>query len=359
MYKRSCDRRDPAKPISVERARSLFENRFQCRHAIAAMAAMVFLCTLPAAGQTGPFGDVALRRLLARPVTLSWHGQTLGPALERLAASQELPLWIDRRIDRSAPLEMDARGVPLSDALNQVAATQQAAATTFRGVVYFGPAPTAGELATLAERARLSVAKAPVDRRQKWLASAPWSFSRLSQPRQLLEQLAAETGAKIASAEAVPHDLWAAQELPPMAAIDRAVLLLAGFDLTCEVADDGAELRIVPIPTPVAGNVRALASGVPPTTPPSRERRPVDQLSRAAFTLKLDNRPVSAVLDQLAGQLNLELAWAENLSAEARKVMTTCDVRNVTLDELLAAVLNPAGLTFQRTDRTVEIRRQD
>ena len=357
----------------------------------------------PAARAQSRVGDSQLQRKLAQPVTLSWHGQMLGPALARLGESQAIPLWIDRRIDVAAPVDLDISGLPLSDALNQVAATRQAAATPFRGVIYFGPAQTASELATLAARVKLSVDRLPADRRRKWLAAAPWSFPRLSQPRQLLEQLAAEPGAKVEHADRIPHDLWAAQELPALAAIDRAVLLLAGFDLTCEIAADGATLLVAPIARPVAiereyalpaqrrgafdavlaespeavarwtgakatvaareethERLRsALAGRQPGGAQQSQGRQPGASTSQQAFTLKLDNRPVGAVLDQLAQQLNIELIWADDVSPEARAAATSCDVRNATLDELLVAILHPAGLAFERTDRRVEIRRQE
>lgn len=402
MYKRSRDPSD-RQPANDCEYRRVPDRRTTWLAILAVLAMTGILDSSAAEAQPRRFGDSPLQRTLARPVTLSWHGQTLGPALGRLGESQAIPLWIDRRIDVAASLDMDVRGLPLIDALNQVAAAQQGAATPFRGVVYFCPAQTAGELATLAARAKLSVDRLPADRREKWQTAAPWSFPRLSQPRQLLEQLAAAAGARVEHADRVPHDLWAAQELPALAAIDRAVLLLAGFDLTCEIADDGATLRVAPITRPVAierdyappaerraafdavlaenpeavarwtGDKatvaarvethdqlrRALAGRLPPSVPRPPEDPPDVSLSRQAFTLKIDNRPVGAVLDQLASQLNLKLAWADSLGPEARTAATSCDVRNATLDELLQALLAPAGLAFERTDRKVEIRRRE
>jgi hypothetical protein len=364
---------------------------------------MAIAYSMPAAAaQTARVGATAIQRKLAQRATFSWHGQSLGPALARLRESQAIPLWIDRRIDVAAPLDLEIRDAPLRDALDQLAAPQQAVAAPFDGIVYFGPAATAGELATLAARIKQSVDKLPPDRRKKWLTVAPWSFPRLSQPRELLERLAADVGAKVDRADRVPHDLWAAQELPALTAIDRAVLLLAGFDLACEIADDGATLRVVPIARPVAverqyapppprraafdavlaaapdaavqwnGSRATIAARVevhdqlrqaiagrptPPPAPPA-VRQPNGSAARQAFTLKIDNRPLGAVLDQLARQLDVEVVWADEISPEDRAVPTSCDVRNATLDELLTALLKSAGLGFEQTGRQIVILRQ-
>lgn len=370
---------------------------------LAALAATGALLSLPAYAQSSRAGDAPIQQKLAQRATLSWHCQSLGPALARLRESQAIPLWIDRRIDVAAPLELEIRDAPLGDALNQLAAVQQAKAVLFRGIVYFGPASAADELATLAARVKLTIDKLPTERRKKWLTPAPWSFPRLSQPRELVERLAADAGAKVVDADRIPHDLWEGQELPPLSPLDRAVLLLVGFDLTCELAADGGTLRIVPIQRPVtierryapttprraafdaavaaapdavvqwnglqatvsareevheqlrnalAGRPALSAQSSTKTSPPQKPS------SRQAFTLKIDNRPVGAVLDQLAQKLNVEIVWADAVSPEARAATTSCDVRNATLDELLTALLKPAGLAFERTEGKIEIRLQ-
>jgi hypothetical protein len=370
---------------------------------LAALAAIGIANPLPAWAQNQRTREAQVERKLVQRAVFSWRGQSLGSALIRLSETQAIPLWIDRRIDVAAPLDLEIRDATVGEALNRIAAPQQAAATPFRGIVYFGPATTGGELATLAARLKLSVGKLPAEHRQKWLTAAPWSFPRLSQPRELLDQLAAGVGAKVVGAEQIPHDLWGAQELPTLSAIDRVVLLLAGFDLTGEIADDGAVLRVVPIERPVAVERHyapppprraafdaalaavpdavvqwngpratiaarvevhnqlqlALVGRLPRPTAPPTVRPPADSVARQAYTLKIENRPLAAVLDQLARQANVEVVWAEDISAEARAAPTSCDVRNATLDELLTALVKPAGLTFKRTDRRVEVRRQE
>jgi hypothetical protein len=63
-------------------------------------------------------------------------------------------------------------------------------------------------------------------------------------------------------------------------------------------------------------------------------------------------------LEQLAGQLQLELTWNKaSLRAKklSRETLVSCDVTGTDLDGLLRGILEPAGLAFTREGRRVEI----
>jgi type II secretory pathway component HofQ len=90
---------------------------------------------------------------------------------------------------------------------------------------------------------------------------------------------------------------------------------------------------------------------------PSEPRRPGGKSTAAQaqrFTLKIENQPVGRVLDQLARQLNLNVVWSTNPPA-GQQALISCDVRQVDLDGLLEAILEPAGLTSRREGQTVTI----
>jgi hypothetical protein len=230
----------------------------------------------------------------------------------------------------------------------------------------------------------------------------PWALARLSEPRAMLRNLMKATGAVLQEEELVPHDLWPARTLPPLSAVDRLVLLLAGFDLTGQISEDGRQVRIVPVKRPVQITrtyairrdripaVEAVLATMPKVVersedgrltlsarveehdqiaavvrgqaPSRRERPPASppsSLTERRFTLKIENQPVGAVVDQLARQLNLEVAWESELEADpkrGREALASCDVRQVDLDGLLKAVLTSAGLDFERERAKVIIR---
>lgn len=350
----------------------------------------------------------ASRRLaqqLDARVSLAWQGQQLAAGLGRFAESQRIAIWIDRRVDPTTPIEIEVSEQPLRDALAALAAPRAWAATPYQGVLYFGPKQTAEELPTLSALARQSIAKAPAELRLRWLKPEPWSFPRLSEPRTLLNQLAESVGAQVDNDHLVPHDLWPSRSLPPMSAVDRVVLLLSGFDLTCELSPDGRKLRIVPIERPVQitrtysvsrarrAAVDAVITEMPlakverrgqggltlsasveshervqaamrgqsaqqVSQPPQRLPGATDASKR--FTLKIENQPAGRIIDQLARQLQLEVEWDAALRqtpAVGHEAIVSCDVRDSDLDGLLTAVLSPAGLAFERDGQVVKIRR--
>ncbi len=375
--------------------------RISAGRAAALLAALMAIGAGVEAARCAELADAGIVRKLDGRVTAAWSGQSLGAALKRLSFSQDLPFWIDRRVDISAAVELSANDVPVREVLAQLGAPRELAAVAFRSVVYFGPRQTADELATLSVRARDSLAKAPPDVRARWLKSAGWSYPRLSQPRALVGDLVRSVGAEVVDDERIAFDLWPGRAAPAMPVVDRVVLVLAGFDLAAEISADGRNLRVVQIARPVeitreysvprkrreAFNsalsgmasdkikqrgaraevsarwedhelLRAAIRGTTaaPAAPRAAKQTPQGgKKSSQTFTLKIENQPVDRVIDQFARQLNLTVEWTGK-RPEGVAALVSCDVREVNLDGLLKAVLTPAHLTFERQGDHVAIR---
>jgi hypothetical protein len=362
---------------------------------------------LPALGQAA---ESRVAQQFAQPVSITWQDVPLATALSRLEETQSLAIWLDRRIDPNVPITLTAVDRPLAEALAMLGEQAGAAAAPFAGVIYFGPPQTADELATLAALARQPLAKAPAAVRARWLKPQSWTFPRLSQPRELLKELVASVNAKVQNEQSVPHDLWPASELPAMAPVDRAVLLLASFDLTCRISRDGGALQVIPIARPVVvtqeyrvPNARKPAFDAALAEVPNAQRagdgsrqtvavrvedhkrlraalsgRSADAVAAAIalrtagaksasspledrrFTLTIENKPLAPVLNQLASQLGLQLQWDASIPEGdgVRSTLVSCQVDKADLDQLLKALLEPAGLTAERRENRISIRRQ-
>jgi hypothetical protein len=345
----------------------------------------------------------ALARQLQQRVTLAWDDQEVAAALERLADVQQMPLWIDRRIDPHARVSLAGANLTLAELMDRLAATQGLdwGWSSLRSVVYFGPRETARDLATLSELARAAIAKAPTGMRRAWITPGPWEFPRLSEPKTLFEMVASDAGTQVREGTSIPHDVWPACSLPGVSPIDRAVLILAGFDLQLAASPDGRQAGAVKLESPVqltatyptSERLQAVVDALSATDPTLRTRRQGrrtsisgrwedhEQVRRALnpraipdggtdegappqageqrFTLRIANKPVGAVLDQLSAQLQLEVSWdpvLANVAPPVRETLISCEVREVDLDGLLSAVLTPASLTFARDGATVTIR---
>lgn len=383
--------------------------RFQSTSWLRAVLCMLLIASV-GVGCPAYSAESKATRQLAKTVSITWQEVPLGTAITRLAETQAIAIWQDRRVDPNVTITLTAADQPLSDVFAALAQQSGAAVVPFAGVIYFGPQQTADELATLAALARQPLAKGPAATRTKWLKSQAWSFPRLSEPRRLLNELAAAADAKVQSGEQIPHDLWPARELPALAAIDRVVLLLAGFDLTCRVSKDGSELEVTPITRPVAiaqeyrvpssrsaafnaavaelsdakstgersrptitarieehERLKAALTGHPTgavaaaaAMRTASEKKAGSALDDRRFTLTIENKPLAPALNQLAAQLNLQLEWDAAIpdTSAGRNVLASCRVEKVDLDGLLKALLEPAGFTFERQESRISIRKQ-
>jgi hypothetical protein len=133
------------------------------------------------------------------------------------------------------------------------------------------------------------------------------------------------------------------------------VLVLAGFDLTCEISRDGEKCRVVPIEYPLPASGAPLAEA---SSPVRLSDRSGANAARRRFSLRLENQAVGRVMEQLAGQLKLELSWNEDslrANGRSRETLVSCQVADVDLDELLRGILKPAGLGFTKAGQRVEI----
>jgi hypothetical protein len=80
--------------------------------------------------------------------------------------------------------------------------------------------------------------------------------------------------------------------------------------------------------------------------------------TRQVFTLRVAEQPVGSLIRQLAERLDLDVHWDEQALAAAgvsleRRVSFA--VENVDQDGLFDAALRPAGLTYRRDGRRLEI----
>jgi hypothetical protein len=373
---------------------------------IAPLVFAPFICiamSLVAHAAPPKLANAALTRQLQQRVTLAWDDQEVASALERLAEVQRIPLWIDRRIDPHARVSLAGSNLTLTELMDRLAASdgRDWGWTSLRTVIYFGPRQTADELATLSELARQAVAKTPPTTRRRWLTQSSWEFPRLSEPKALLATVITDAGSEMREIAPIPHDLWSACSLPGIPPIDRAVLILASFDLQLSASRDARRVGGAPMGRPVQltatypaseelqAAIDALVSAdktirsrrqgrrvsisgrwedheqLRRTLNPaaSRDRATHDgappQAGEQRYTLRIANKPVGVVLEQLSVQLQLVVVWDAALAAATpspRETLVSCEVREVDLDGLLKSVLTPAGLAFEREGATVTIR---
>lgn len=347
----------------------------------------------------------AFRDRLEDRVGLSWSNAPLRESLQKLGRTKHVAVLVDRRVDPGQRVSLSVDGVPLIDAVFELARQRDLEACLFGPVVYITPPETGERLRTLAAVKTETLRKLPVDRRLRWMKAEPLKWPDFAVPRELVLELARSSGISIEGIKRIPHDLWAAADLPPMSLSDRLTLLLGQFDLTYKPGPGADEVRLAPLPEeiglvrsymvrgatePAVKQYSAAAPGAefkvvgnkvyvrglladheriaalrsdgtrqPRSRRPTSSREPKDDLSARRFTIREAKGTARQILEHLARELELKLQIDP---ADSNKIDTALEtyvevsVNQATLDRLLAAVFEPTNLEFQRNGKTIAIR---
>ena len=356
----------------------------------------VWVSVLPAAPSRWLTGT-ALHGRLDRPASISWKDVPLRESLESLSKTQGVAVLIDRRVDPGGKLTIALDDVPLAEIIGEIAQSRGLGACRLGPVVYFGPPRAAARIRTLAELRRQEAGRLATPMRRKLLKLAPMKWDDFATPRKLLGQLAASGGIEISALEQIPHDLWAAANLPPLSLVDRLTLVVGQFDLTFRISPDGKSVTLVKVPDDVA-LVRSYPGGQQPQgaakrwaalLPDSQIKVVGDKIfvrglledheriasphrpqprrvprsggkadSQKRFTVREARGQLGKMLANLAGWLKLELRIDHRALEQAGISLqqpVSFSVKDATMDELLRAALEPAGLTFHLQGNVLEV----
>jgi hypothetical protein len=334
----------------------------------------------------------AFRRQMEATVSVRWPSTPLRQSLNSLSQSTGIAIFLDRRIDPNQEIDITIREERLESAMSRIATAAGAVAKVVGDVVYIGPAESAVRLPTVATIRRQEASQLPG--KSRLLDSQAWRWDELSEPRKLLDVLARQASVTVANPELIPHDLWPAASLPPLAWADRLSLLLAGFGLTFEFSAGGTPVRLVPmphvavvekaytirgLPQEVAAQLRQIAPSATTRVEQEQlvvaasqdEHEKIEQLlarhsarakkpaSKAGsadkrYSMQVANEPAGAVIRTLANQLGKDMKAAPALIPKLRQPVNL-NVKDVTLDELLTTTLRPLGLSYRLSDTSLEV----
>ena len=340
---------------------------------------------------------------LERTTSIYWTDVPLRDGLLRLAETHGVAVFLDRRCDPGQPITLTVRQQTLRDVLSAIAHQRGYELGLLAPLAYIGPADTASRLEIVAAQRRKEL-QALGRIGAAALRPSPVSWPRLSSPRNLVFQWTREAGWQLANAEEIPHDLWPETSLPALAIADRITLVLLQFDLTYQVSESGV-MRVVPF-MPQNGDIKRFRIGsgtsilaqrwaqqfpncvVVPSGPdivvqgpaetlselsrlaaslnPPPQRSPLpnpttaapDPFAQRRFTVRDGRGTLEGVITQLSRQLGIEVQFdTEGARREGIRLDQLIEFRvtNATVDELWRAILEPRGLTFVRTGRTIRI----
>ena len=315
---------------------------------------LISLLAEVAPGQPPPPPVQAGKRPLSVDATthsVQWAQLPLGEAVARLTSAAGVNILADRRIDPNQTVNLSLSDASAEEIVAALAGACQLGVARFDRLFYLGPPQVAARLTTLAAMRRKEIATLSTKERQALLEQRRIAWPRLTQPRDLVVRLLEDRGWHVEHAERIPLDLWPAGELPQLALADQLTLLLAGFDRTYHVISEQHAIEIIPVDWQ---QIQPAATEIAPTKRPT----PPTAGGRKVFTLHVENQPVGLVLDQLARRLGWKLTVDEAAIRAASRSLdrrVSFTVENVDADQLLDALLAPAGLKAQRDGKNVQV----
>jgi type II secretory pathway component GspD/PulD (secretin) len=281
-------------------------------------------------------------------LSVHWEGLPLRDAVARLAEAAKVKVFIDRRVDPSQRVDLSADNQAADEILAKLASSQSLGTSRMDSLFYLGPTRAAAEFTALAELRRAEVSKLSPQEQGVWSKKTSITWPRLTTPRDLVTQFAQDHGLQIIGAERIPYDLWPAGDLPKLALADQLTVLLFGFDLTYRPLPGKAAIEVIPISETMAAAPQTSAA---PAKSDRATSKPAKANTKQLYTLRVREQPISKVLDQLSGQLHLDLkvdAAAIQSAGRSLDERVSFEVKDADLAGLLQAVLEPAGLTFSR-----------
>jgi hypothetical protein len=302
------------------------------------------------------------QQALAEPCDILWAANPLRQAFKSLSLARKVAILIDRRVDPSQKLDVSLKDVPLESALQTIAEGRGLAVARLGAVVYVGPPSAAKHLLQIAALLDKDTRHLPETARLKFRQTKTLAWDDLVSPRELLERIADQSGLKITGLELVPHDLWAAADLPRLTLADRLSLIAVQFDLALKISDRGNRIELLPLSAelrrPPPREQDATRSRLAPKPTATAKTEPSTNLKLTRIQLVVRQKPLEPVLKQLANRLGLELKIdhdAIRAAGISLDQLVSLHAENATVDECLAQLLKSTGLSFYRRDRLVEI----
>jgi hypothetical protein len=290
-----------------------------------------------------------------RTATIHWQRVPLRDALGRLHSLFDDVVFVDRRVDPTMRVTLDIEAGSAEEVVAGIAAERDLGVARLGPLVYLGPSGAADQLRAISLARSQEVGRLPPDLRASLTKKQPADWPRLSEPRHLIVSMAEKRNWRVANADAVPHDLWSAGELPGLTFAEQLTVLLVGFDFTFELRPNDRSIEVVPIKgvgkSPAAGEKAKRTVAAPNSARAKKDGKHV-------YTLRVQEQPVGAVLKELSKRLHWSIQIDEDAIKAAGKSLdkrVSFSVENADQEHLLGALLGQAGLDYQLEGELVRI----
>ena len=324
-----------------------------------------------------------LDRFNQTPISASWADASLSRVLKRIAQSQQIATFLDRRVDPSSPVNVTGKNISPEALLWKIADSQKLGVCRIADFYYLGPPQTAARLSTLWQQMESESGRNRKAFEVKWERKSRLTTKPVVVVKQILDQLATEHGFRIENPEALAHDVWAQVDLPQTSVAGQVGIILVGFGKWFHRSEDGTTISIIDFPsietasfkTETLSDPKETAKQIKPQFPDlkisatkkrltasgpplevARLRRHVAQSRVIQPVASEDKRfslntsaPRGAVLATVAKQLNLKLNYAAETQALLQEEIRL-QIKDASLSQLLDETLKGTQLKYETTE---------
>ncbi|HMO13522.1 MAG TPA: hypothetical protein PKD64_14890 [Pirellulaceae bacterium] len=330
-------------------------------------------------------------------VVVSWNHAPLRAALDNLSHRQRIPIFLDRRVDPSQPIDFDSNHGTFEQTLLQLAdSLDLGVERVAESYYYVGPRQAVAELRYRRKELMEEIDRLPREHKRDWLAKQTLRLDYLEEPADAYANLERPRHLNISFGEKIPYDLWPEIDLPALTLIDRMIVLSYGFGLWIKLNNNDTTQAALVKTKPLAEfeqdhakrineeQLQILREQYPSVAIAQGEKTRVTAPAFVHYEIErmLDNgtvkrsyRPerkdgqvvvdfstgdqdaaIGSILTKIAEANRVELKF----EPEMRQILETrikLKLRRVTYDELLKETLAPVGLNFEFTDSELRITR--
>ncbi len=175
-----------------------------------------------------------LERLISTNQAISWSGQPLAAGLVQLSQEFGVTIWLDRRVDPTTKIEMQANASRL-EVLQLIAQRADATVVIAAPLVIIARPEHADRLASSVFATRQIVQATPALR--GLLNNKRFAWELLSTPQEILQAAEKAWGVRV-PAESLPHDQWRAATFTSIDGATILALVGGGFNRTIAVRNN-------------------------------------------------------------------------------------------------------------------------
>ncbi|MFO1020770.1 MAG: DsrE family protein [Planctomycetales bacterium] len=186
------------------------------------------------------------------PLQGTWQQQSLRQILSRISETNNIGIFIDRRVDADQELDWGAEGKPSGEELHRLATSLGLGDVRIGDSLYLGPSSATSPLRTLVALRSEEITKTgDVKVRKAWLDPIEFQWQDLDTPREIVTQLVTPLGIKVSGEELIPHDHWRGLKLLGLNRVELLSLVLACWDLTFQLELKQKRIVLNKIPSQV------------------------------------------------------------------------------------------------------------